>query len=55
MRFNGTQVVFNVLNRLKYPNEDIYDYSLISNWDSLVHKHIKSGYELESYMGEQEK
>lgn len=31
MRVNGKQMVFNILNALKYPKEDIVDCSLISS------------------------
>lgn len=42
MKVNGKQVVFNVLNALKYQEEDVVDYSLISRWDSLIHLFIRS-------------
>lgn len=56
MRVRRKQVVINILNALKYPKEYIVDCSLISSWDSLVHKKIiKSKEELEKKLGEEDK
>lgn len=48
MRVNGQQVVFNLLSALNYPEEDYVDCSLISSWETMVHKSlIKSSKNLE--------
>lgn len=49
-------MTFNIINALKYPNEDIANYSLISSWNSLIHKQlINSKDGLENELGDIEK
>ncbi|XP_058751568.1 uncharacterized protein LOC131624648 [Vicia villosa] len=40
MRVNGQQVVFNVMNALQYPEEEVADCLMISYWDRIVHKSL---------------
>ncbi|XP_058725984.1 uncharacterized protein LOC131597296 [Vicia villosa] len=40
MRVNGQKMVFNVLNALQYPEEEIADCSMISCWDGIIHKSL---------------
>lgn len=55
-RVNGQQVIFNILNALKFPEEYIIDCSLISRWDPLVYKKVlKSNDELDKELGEKDK
>ena len=56
MRVNGQQVVFNVLNALQYPDEDVADCSLISSWEGIIHKTmLKSSNVLTQELGKLEK
>lgn len=40
MRVNGQQVVFNILNPLHYPGEDLADCSMIPSWKGIIHKNL---------------
>ena len=56
MRVNGQQVVFNVLNALQYPEEDVADCSMISSWEGIIHKNLlKTSDALEQELGKLEK
>ena len=56
MRVNGQQVVFNVLNALKYPEEEVADCSMISSWEGIIHKNLlKTSDVLEQELGKLEK
>lgn len=52
MRVNGQQVLFNVLNELQYPKEEVVDCLMISSWDNIIHKNmVKSSNILEQELG----
>ncbi|XP_050878278.1 uncharacterized protein LOC127082091 [Lathyrus oleraceus] len=56
VRVNGHQVVFNILNALQYPEEDVVECSMISSWEGIIHKNLlKSNNVLEQELGKLEK
>lgn len=55
-RVNGHQVVFNILNALQYPEEDVVECSMISSWEGIIYKNLlKSNNVLEQELGKLEK
>lgn len=56
MRVNAHQVVFNVLNALYYPEDDLANCSIISSWERIIHKNLlKISNVLEQELGKLEK
>lgn len=49
------QVVFNILNALQYPKEEVVDCSLISSCENVVHNNLIKCNNLEPDLGKLEK